>query len=45
MYPRVDSYGEQLEHLSRQYQFRGVVGVKPSAEDVEQVEECCVFYK
>ena len=45
MHPRVDSYGEQLEHLAGQYQFRGVVGVKSSAENAEQVEECCVFYK
>jgi hypothetical protein len=45
MHPRVDSYGEQLEHLAGQYLFRGVVGVKSSAEDAEQVEECCVFYK
>lgn len=45
MHPRVDSYGEQLEHLAGQYQFRGVVGEKSSAEDAEQVEECCVFYK
>jgi len=45
MHPRVAGYGEQLEHLAGQYQFRGVVGVKPSAEDAEQVEECCVFYK
>ncbi|RIE06005.1 hypothetical protein [Candidatus Cryosericum terrychapinii] len=45
MHPRVAGYGEQLEHLAGQYQFRGVVGVKSSAEDAEQVEECCVFYK
>ena len=45
MHPRVAGYGEQLEHLAEQYQFRGVVGVKSSAEDAEQVEECCVFYK
>jgi len=45
MHPRTAGYGEQLEHLAGQYQFRGVVSEKPSAEDAEQVEECCVFYK
>jgi hypothetical protein len=45
MHPRVAGYGEQLEHLAEQYEFRGVVGEKSSIEDAKQVEECCVFYK
>ncbi|MHB8106643.1 MAG: hypothetical protein ACYDH4_04345 [Candidatus Cryosericum sp.] len=45
MHPRAAGYGEQLEQLAEKYQFRGVVGAKLNTDDVEQVEECCVFYK
>ncbi|MBA4364582.1 MAG: radical SAM protein [Coprothermobacter sp.] len=45
MHPRVAGYGEQLVHLAERYQFRGVVGEQSTAEDADQVEECCVFYK
>lgn len=45
MHPKVAGYGEQLACLAGRYQFRGVVGEASRAEDAEQVEECCVFYR
>jgi uncharacterized radical SAM superfamily protein len=45
IHPKVAGYGEQLVCLAGRYQFRGVVGEKSRAEDAEQVEECCVFYR
>ncbi|HWQ21289.1 MAG TPA: hypothetical protein VN478_01010 [Clostridia bacterium] len=45
MHPKAVGYGEQLAHLAAQYRFRGVVGERAEDECVEQVEECCVFYR
>ncbi len=45
MHPRVAGYGEQLAQLAGKYQFRGAVGEQLKAEDAEQLEECCVFYR
>lgn len=45
MHPRVAGYGSQLAQLAQRYGFRGVVGEKFPAHEVERVEECCVFYR